>query len=45
MKEKYLKYLNEDIKFDKTTMIGIFSLLMEYLVFFMNLSSIILTEE
>ncbi len=27
MKEKYLKYLNEDIKFDKTTMIGIFSLL------------------
>ena len=27
MKEKYLKYLNEDIKFDETTMIGIFSLL------------------
>ena len=27
MKEKYLKYLNEDIKFDKATMIGIFSLL------------------
>lgn len=27
MKEKYLKYLNEDIKFDKETMIGIFCLL------------------
>lgn len=27
MREKYLKYLNEDIKFDKTTAIGILSLL------------------
>ena len=27
MREKYLKYLNEDIKFDKETMIGIFCLL------------------
>ena len=27
MKEKYLKYLNEDIKFDKETMIGVFCLL------------------
>ena len=27
MKDKYLKYLNDDIKFDETTMIGIFSLL------------------
>ena len=27
MRSKYLKYLNEDIKFDKETMIGIFCLL------------------
>ena len=27
MREKYLKYLNEDIKFDRTTAIGILSLL------------------
>lgn len=27
MKKKYLKYLNEDVKFDKETMIGIFCLL------------------
>lgn len=27
MRKKYLKYLNEDIKFDKETMIGIFCLL------------------
>ena len=27
MREKYLKYLNEDIKFDKVTMVGIFCLL------------------
>ena len=27
MREKYLKYLNEDIKFDKLTMVGIFCLL------------------
>lgn len=27
MREKYLKYLNEDIKFDRTTVIGIVSLL------------------
>ena len=27
MRKKYLKYLNEDIKFDKVTMVGIFCLL------------------
>lgn len=46
MKEKYLKYLNEDIKFDKETMIGIFCLLVvitgmfgflyEFIMYYLN---------
>ena len=46
MRSKYLKYLNEDIKFDKETMIGIFCLLVvitgmfgfiyEFIIYYFN---------